>query len=87
MPSVLIDHVRVELGEDAVEQLLAEAGSSRTPEYLEDLANWISFDEAIALFDAGTLLTGNERFAFNVGIEAARRRAGCGASAVAWVAR
>ena len=52
MPSVLVRRVRKEGGEQAVSELLKRAGSSRTPEYLDEVSNWISYDEAMSLFDA-----------------------------------
>lgn len=76
LSAVIIDHVRTNCGDASVERLLAEAKSPRTPEYLEDLGNWISYDEAIALFKAGRQVTGDDGFAKKVGEEAAERLAG-----------
>ena len=53
--------------------MLREAGSRRTPAYLTDIANWISFDEALALWSAGAAVTRHPQFARAVGEDAARR--------------
>jgi hypothetical protein len=60
-------------GEDAVRKLLHEAGSERSPEYLLDTSNWISYDEAVALWRAGARITRHPQFARALGEEAGRR--------------
>ncbi|HEY4450916.1 MAG TPA: diguanylate cyclase [Solirubrobacteraceae bacterium] len=67
MTSVILSLVRRECGERGVPKLLAQAGSTRTPAYLEDLNNWVSLDEACALLDAGAHVTGDPGFARRVG--------------------
>jgi diguanylate cyclase (GGDEF)-like protein len=76
MPSVLIRQVRATLGEQGVEKLLVMAGVDRTPAYLDDVGNWIWYDEAIALFEAAASLTGDERIGLRVGEELVRQHAG-----------
>lgn len=76
MTAVLVDRVRRLAGEDGVARLLTLANSPRSAEFLCDLANWISFDEAIALYEAGAKVTGEERFAYKIGVEAAEKLAG-----------
>ena len=53
--------------------MLELAGSQRSSEYLMDLANWISYDEAVALWRAGARVTQHPQFARAVGEDAARR--------------
>src|SRR4051795_9450834 len=55
--AILVRRARAAGGEPAVRDLLRRAGSSRSPAYLEDVGNWISHDEAIALFDAAAEMT------------------------------
>ena len=67
LPSVLIRRIRRTLGEDGLQQLLELSGSKRTIAYLDDLTNWISYDEAMALFAAAVELTGDQQVARRVG--------------------
>src|SRR2546423_1352502 len=62
MTSVLLRLVRSECGDALVADLLREAGSTRGAAYLENLENWISLSEAMALLEAGTRLTGDQHF-------------------------
>ena len=73
MTTVLLAEVAALAGEDAVPELLREAGSRRTPEYLRDITNWISFDEAVALWQAGARVTHNPNLPRLVGQRAAAR--------------
>ncbi len=67
LTAVLISRVRRFAGEEGVASLLELAASSRDTEYLEDIGNWISYDEAIALWRAGTEITADPDFARHVG--------------------
>jgi diguanylate cyclase (GGDEF)-like protein len=67
---VLIARVRRSGGEDAVARLLSAAGTSRSLEYLENIGNWVSYDEAVALWEAGHTVTGDPDFARHVGGDA-----------------
>ena len=58
LTAVLIDRVRTVAGDEGVARLLREARSPRSLEYLEDLANWVSYDEMVALWDVGAAVTG-----------------------------
>jgi hypothetical protein len=73
MTSLLVERVRDSGGEAVVAELLRLAGSRRSAEYLCDLANWISYDEAVALWRAGARVTQHPQFARAVGEDAARR--------------
>jgi diguanylate cyclase (GGDEF)-like protein len=72
MTAVLIARVRGYGGDAAVAELLRVAGSDRSVQHLTDIANWISFDEGVALWRAGALVTHHPEFARAVGEDAAR---------------
>jgi diguanylate cyclase (GGDEF)-like protein len=76
MPSVLLRRIRKDGGEKAIAELLEKAGSTRTPEYLDDVSNWISYDEAVALFDAAEDLTGDPSIARRIGEQTLSQHAG-----------
>jgi diguanylate cyclase (GGDEF)-like protein len=73
MTAVLLARLRGWGGDEAVARVLEAAGSARTPEYLSDIANWVSYDEAVALWKAGARVTHHPQFARALGEEAARR--------------
>jgi diguanylate cyclase (GGDEF)-like protein len=73
MTAVLLARVRSFGGTAAVAEVLEMAGSRRSVEYLADIVNWISYDEAIALLRAGGRVTRHPQFARLVGEDAARR--------------
>jgi diguanylate cyclase (GGDEF)-like protein len=76
MTSVLLRLIRSEGGEPAVAQLLERAEVKREPSYLENVDNWISLDEATAMFEAGVQQTGDPLFARRVGENTLRQHAG-----------
>jgi diguanylate cyclase (GGDEF)-like protein len=63
----ILAHARQVAGEDGVQRLLAHAACAHTVEYLEDVGNWIGFDEAVALWDAGEVVTQDPNFARHAG--------------------
>jgi diguanylate cyclase (GGDEF)-like protein len=73
MSAVLLARVAAFGGRDAVREVLRLAGSHRTPEYLLDITNWIAYDEAVSLWQAGARVTHHPQFARAVGIDAAER--------------
>jgi diguanylate cyclase (GGDEF)-like protein len=73
MTAVLLARVQAGGGQDAVAEVLRLAGSARTPGYLMDIVNWVSYDEAVALWRAGACVTRHPQFARMVGEDAARR--------------
>ena len=75
LSAVLLAEVTDLVGEQAVPELLALAGSSRTPGYLRDITNWISYDEGLALWRAGMRVTHNPNLPRLVGQRAAMRLA------------
>jgi diguanylate cyclase (GGDEF)-like protein len=72
----IIRRVRSVAGEAALAELLEAAHSPRSLEYLEDIANWVSRDEAMALFDAAKEITGDAEVARHVGEDAVRQYSG-----------
>jgi len=84
MTAVLVGLVAARTGADGVHELLERAGSARSREYLMDTGNWISYDEAIALWRAGGEVTHHPQFARLVGEDSGRRLNG---SAVATLLR
>jgi hypothetical protein len=72
MTSLLVERVREFGGAAAVCEMLGMAGSRRTAAYLVDLANWVSYEEAVALWRAGARVTQHPQFARAVGEDAAR---------------
>src|SRR5437588_332181 len=75
MSAMLIGEVHEFGGADAVGELMKLSGTRRTFEYLTDISNWISYDEAVALWRAGSQVTHNPHFPRKVGERAAERLA------------
>ena len=67
MTAVVLARVRGLMGDAGVTQLLDHAAIDRSAEYLEDVGNWVSFEEAVALLDAGEAITHDRSFARHVG--------------------
>src|SRR4051812_19039892 len=76
MSAILVRRTRAAGGAAGVMELLRRAGSMRTAPYLEDVGNWISHDEAVALFDAAAAMTGDPHIGRRIGEEAVRQHAG-----------
>ena len=76
LSSVLIRRVRRLSGEDGLMELLERAGSNRTIAYLDDVTNWISYDETMALLRAAAELTGDTQVARRAGEETIAQHAG-----------
>jgi diguanylate cyclase (GGDEF)-like protein len=79
---LILARVREMAGEDGVARLLAEAGSKRTVEYLQDVGNWVGYDEAIALWNAGEAITHDPSFARHVGEDGVKVLGGSATAAV-----
>jgi diguanylate cyclase (GGDEF)-like protein len=73
MSAVLLARVAAFGGQEAVREVLHLAGSPRSAEYLMDITNWIAYDEAVALWQAGAQVTHHPQFAQAVGVDAAER--------------
>jgi diguanylate cyclase (GGDEF)-like protein len=76
MSALLLRTVRELGGTVAVAEVLGRSGTSRTRDYLINIGNWISYDEANALWDAATEVTHHRRLARRVGAEAGTQLAG-----------
>ena len=76
MTNVMLTLVRRRDGDAAVAALLRAADTTREVNYLENLDNWISHDEATALLEASVLVTGDPLFARRVGEEMVGQHAG-----------
>src|ERR1700694_1958388 len=76
MTSVLLRLVGSTGGDAAVASLLERAQIRHEPSYLESVDNWISLDEATAMFEAGVAQTGDPLFARRVGENTLRQHAG-----------
>jgi diguanylate cyclase (GGDEF)-like protein len=76
LSSVLVRRVRRIRGEEGLKELLELAGSKRTVSYLDDVTNWISFDEAMALLEAAAEVTGDAQIARRLGEETIAQHTG-----------
>jgi diguanylate cyclase (GGDEF)-like protein len=76
MATTLVRHVRTLQGDDGVTQLLRLADVPYPAAYLEDIGNWIWYEEAIALFEAAIELTGDPAIARRVGEQMVSQHAG-----------
>ncbi|HTU31455.1 MAG TPA: diguanylate cyclase [Solirubrobacteraceae bacterium] len=73
LSAVVIARVHDFGGDVAVESVLRRAGSTHGRAYLCDIANWMAYDEAVALLRAGALVTHHPAFAQAVGEDSGRR--------------
>ncbi len=76
MASTLIRRVRANGGEEAVAELIAESGIALSAGYLENLDNWMSYEDAGALMEAAVRLTGDEDVVRRIGEDTVRQHAG-----------
>ncbi|MEB0200814.1 EAL domain-containing protein [Cryobacterium sp. 5I3] len=65
--SLLLGHVRAHGGVAAVADVLARAGVTESIDWLEDTANWVSYDTRIRLFEAATTVLDDPRTMYTVG--------------------
>jgi diguanylate cyclase (GGDEF)-like protein len=73
MSAVMLAEVAELSGEQAVADVLRVAQSTRAPEYLYDTTNWISYDEAVALWQAAAQVTHNPKLPMLAGQRSAQR--------------
>ncbi|MEA2212850.1 MAG: hypothetical protein QOF83_2798 [Solirubrobacteraceae bacterium] len=73
LSAVLLARVREFGGQPAVDEVLRRSGVPRAEAELSDIVNWISYDEAVALWQAGAAVTHHPYFARAVGEDTARR--------------
>src|SRR3954451_9715889 len=76
MSRVLVRRVRAVSRDDVVAALLIRAASPRTAAHLENVENWIEYDEACALFEAAAELTGDAEIGLRTGEDMVRQHAG-----------
>lgn len=76
LSAVLLARVHETAGAEAVAETVRLAGGAHSVAYLRDIANWISYDEAVALWAAGAQITHHPSFARAVGQDSARRMHG-----------
>jgi diguanylate cyclase (GGDEF)-like protein len=76
MTSVLLRTVRTVEGERGVRRMLEHAVTPHDAAFLENIDNWISLDEAVALLEAGVHVTGDSQLARRVGEQAVAQHAG-----------
>jgi diguanylate cyclase (GGDEF)-like protein len=76
MSALLLRKVAELGGAATVAQVLARSGTGRGRDYLTDSGNWISYDEANALWDAAGEVTHHRALARRVGAEAGAELAG-----------
>jgi diguanylate cyclase (GGDEF)-like protein len=82
LTAVVIARISATGGDEAVRRALAAASSGRDPAYLTDVGNWVSYDEMIALLEAGAQMTGDAEFARHAGEDAVRRLGSASTSVV-----
>ena len=73
LSAVLLARVRDHGGDAAIAELLIRAAVERSVAELTDIGNWISYEEATALWTAGAQITHHPHFARAVGEDSARR--------------
>jgi len=76
MVSCLLGQVRTALGAAAVDDVIRMAGLPYTAEHLDDVGNWIWYEEATALFEAAAETTGDPQIGRRAGELSLRQHAG-----------
>jgi len=76
MVSLLLRQVQAALGDEGVEEVIRRTGVPYTAAFLDDVANWIWYEEAIAIFETGAELTRDPRIGLRAGEQAVRQHAG-----------
>ena len=76
LTTVLLRMVRATGGQSAVDDVITRAGCREAATRLEQVDQWVSLDQAVALLQAGTEVTGDPQFARRVGEDAIRQHAG-----------
>ena len=76
MVSTLLRHVRATLGSAAVTEVVRRSGVPYSADHLDDIGNWIWYEEAVAVFEAAAELTGDESIGLRTGEQSLRQHAG-----------
>ena len=74
--AVIVRWVRNQLGDDAVREMLVQAGEQRPLDQLEDAAQWSSYLQATALLEAAVRVTGRPDAARRIGEEMLTQHSG-----------
>ena len=76
MVSTLLRHVRATLGSAAVQEVVRRSGVPYDADHLDEIANWIWYEEAIAVFEAAADVTGDPTVGLRAGEQSLRQHAG-----------
>ena len=76
LTNVIVRYVRALVGDEGVQQMVDLAHEARPVSALEDPTSWSSHDEAIALFEAASEVTGDPQVGLHVGAEMLRQHDG-----------
>jgi len=76
LTNVIVRYVRALAGDEGVGRMLDLAGEGRPVSALENPTSWSSHDEAIALFEAASEVTGDPQVGLHVGAEMLRQHDG-----------
>jgi diguanylate cyclase (GGDEF)-like protein len=76
LTSTLLRRVRTTLGEERLLELLSRSGVPYGADFLEEVGNWIPYDDAVALFGAAAEISGDDQIGQRVGEDAVRQHAG-----------
>src|SRR5690349_9175486 len=76
MASTLIRRIRAGGGADTVAALIRESGVPHDAAYLENIENWMSYEDAGRLMETAVRLTGEEDIVRRVGEDTVRQHAG-----------
>ncbi|HEY2636180.1 MAG TPA: hypothetical protein VGI54_02230, partial [Solirubrobacteraceae bacterium] len=82
LSAVALARVRRIAGDEGIARVLELAGSARSAAYLADIGNWISYDEMVALWQAGATVAGDPDFSRHVGEDTVAELGGSSTSAV-----
>jgi diguanylate cyclase (GGDEF)-like protein len=69
--TLVLGYLREHGGEEAVAEVLAQAGGELTAEMLQDASRWIRYGTSVRLFEAVTIVLDDPRTMFKVGASAA----------------
>jgi diguanylate cyclase (GGDEF)-like protein len=76
LTSTLLKRLRSTLGDEGVRQVVRRSGVRHSPGYLEEVSNWIPYDDAVVLFETAVEVTADEQIGWRVGQDAVRQHAG-----------
>jgi diguanylate cyclase (GGDEF)-like protein len=68
--------VRSSLGEDGLTELVSRSGVPHGPDYLDEVTNWVPYEDVVALFEAASELMDDRQIGRRLGEDAVRQHAG-----------